>query len=277
MTGSWDGRANLTSYDEVEAPTNYRSAAELEAYRAERLAFGVARARFALAQTAVPVPTKVIEVGAGSSALLYAMELDGALEHAIAIEISRTRYGFAERWKADKSFKRVQNRCADFATVAFDPGWADLFLCLDNTFSYLGPEEAAYPRTLIDKAYATLRPGGALIIEIHNQEKVIGALRDDERQFWVELASTNAFKFALYRQTLDRAKNWLRSESIYLGENGDERRKVDLETIYDRAAIEALLSAAGFGSLQIFGDYSGAPFDASRSDYLIALARKPAR
>jgi len=277
MTGSWDGRANLTSYDEVEASTNYRSAVELEAYRAERLAFGGARARFALAQTAMSVPTKVIEVGAGSSALLYAMELDGALEHAIAIEVSRTRHGFAERWKADRGFKRVQNRCADFATVPLDPGWADLFLCLDNTFSYLGPEEPAYPRILIDKAFATLRPGGALLVEIHNQEKVIGALRDDERQFWVELASTNAFKFALYRQTLDRAKNWLRSESIYLGENGAKRRKVDLETIYDRATIEALLVAGGFGSLQCFGDYSGATFDVRGSDYLIVLARKPGR
>jgi SAM-dependent methyltransferase len=275
MTPSWDGRANLTSYEKVEAPANYRSPAELESYRAERLAFGATRARFALTQSAAPSPTKVVEVGAGSSALLYAMEADGTLEHATAIEISPSRHAFAERWKSDKGFQRVQNRCADFAAVTLDRDETDLFLCLDNTFSYIGPEDATYPRKLIDTARAALRPGGTLVIEIHNQEKVINALRENERQFWLELPATNAFKFALYRQTFDRAKNWLRSESIYLGESGDQRRKVDLEAVYDRTALGALLTAASFENLQFFGDYDGNEFDTSRSDYLIVLAHKP--
>jgi len=276
MTPSWDGRANLTSYDEVEALANYRSPAELESYRAERLAFGMSRARFALTKSAAPPPARVIEIGAGSSALLYAMETEGALENAIAIEISPSRHEFAERWKADKRFQRVQNRCVDFASAAFDPDSADLFLCLDNTLSYIGPEDAGYARKLVESAFRTLKPGGTLIIEIHNQEKVISALHENERQFRTDLPSTNAFKFALYRQTLDRQKNWLRSESIYVGRNGSERRKVDLEAIYNRAAVEALLSAAAFGALEFFGDYNGAPFDVVLSDYLIALARKPA-
>ena len=276
MPPTWDGRANLTSYDEVEALANYRTPAELDSYRAERLAFGMTRARFVLKQSAASVPANVIEVGAGSSALLYAMEAEGALRQAVAIEISPSRHDFAERWKADKGFRCVENRCADFASIALDRGSSDLFLCLDNTFSYIGPEHPRYPDKLVAGAHSALKPGGSLIIEIHNQEKVIGALNENERQFWVELPETNAFKFALYRQTLDPAKNWLRSESIYIGENGTQHRKVDLETVYNRAAFQALLSAAGFERLEFFGGYDSAAFDVRHSDYLIVLARRPA-
>jgi len=275
MNQNWDGRSNFTSYDEVESSENYPTRAALEAYRSERLAIGWTRAEFALKISDAPVPPTVIEIGSGSSALLYALHLRGLLKRGVGIELSESRHRFAESWRADEGFASVINRCGDFATLTLADMDADLVLCLDNTFSYLGPENETYPRRLVEKASLFLRPGGTLIIDSHNQEKLIASMQNDERQLWIELPSTNAFKFALYRQSFNREKGWIRSESIYLKADGSERRKVDLETGHDRATVERLLLDAAFTDLRFYGDYDASKFDTRRSDRLIVAARRP--
>jgi SAM-dependent methyltransferase len=277
MSQNWDGRSNFTSYDDVETPENYPTRAALEAYRSERLAIGWTRAEFTLKISDAPRPATVVEIGSGSSALLYALHLRGLLKSGIGIELSESRHRFAESWKADEGFASVINRSGDFATLPLADNDADMVLCLDNTFSYLGPENEAYPRRLAEKAFLFLRPGGTLIIDTHNQEKLIASLENGERQLWIELPSSNAFKFALYRQSFNREKGWIRSESIYLKADGSERRKVDLETGHDRAAIERLLLDASFADLRSYGDYDASEFDMQRSDRLIVAARKPMR
>lgn len=275
MSAIWDGSINFSSYDQVESPDNYRGSAEMEAYRAERLAFCARHVEFIFGAAGIAPPVSVLEVGAGSSALLYAMEMRGVLERALAIELSRSRHEFAECWKRESGFSAVVNQRGDFSGAAMDAGAFDLFLCIDNTYSYIGPENPRYPALLAERAFAALKPGGIVIIETHNQEKVIAEMNGDERRLWRELPASNAFKFALYRQSFNRARNLIRSESIYLGRDGTERRKVELETAHTRASVEKVLSEAGFAELRFFGEYDATEFAPFGSDHLIGVARKP--
>ncbi len=276
MTIDWNENKNFSSYDQVEAPDNYRSVEEMDSYRRERLAFCGLRAEFLLTGCGATVPVDVVEVGAGSSALLYSLSNLGMLKSGVAIELSESRHRFAERWREDKDFQNIVNHCADFAQIKHEPKSKDIFVCIDNTFSLIGPENAAYPQRLVDLAFDALRPGGSIVIEIHNQEKVFAAMHEDQRQLWIELPETNAFKFALYRQTRNRTKNLILSETIYLRRDGAERRKADMEIAYTRPMLEVLLRDVGFADFQFMGGYDGAEFDPAKSEYLIVVARKPA-
>jgi SAM-dependent methyltransferase len=275
MSSNWDGSINFSSYDQVESFANYRSDAELDAYRSERLAFCEKHIDFLLGIVKTAPPFSATEVGAGSSALLYSMEIRGLLKSGCAIELSESRHQFAERWKQQKGFVAVTNHCADFATAPIDAGASDLFLCMDNTYSYIGPEDARYPALLVDRAFTALRPGGVIAIETHNQSKIIAEMINDERRLWKELPQTNAFKFALYMQSLNRTENLIRSESVYVGRDGSERRKVEMETVYTQPGVEAILAQVGFEDICFFGDYDFSKFTAAESEYLIAVARKP--
>ncbi len=275
MTVDWDGGINFRSYDQVESLDNYQNKAELEAYRSERLDFCAERSAFVLKVSGLSSPLNVVDVGSGSSALLYAMASEGVLKSGMGIELSESRHRFAEQWKTEKGFLNVVNRHTDFANVTFDKDATDLFLCIDNTLSLIGAEDNGYARHLANSAFGALRSGGCLVIEIHNQAKVLASLVDDERQFWRELPETNAFKFALYRQSFNRALNLIRSESIYVRRDGDERRKADMEAAYTQAALEALLSSAGFVNFKAYGGYDFSAFDIRQSEYLVVLASKP--
>jgi hypothetical protein len=67
----------------------------------------------------------------------------------------------------------------------------------------------------------------------------------------------------------------IRSESIYVGRDGTERRKVEMETAHTRLSIENNLIEAGFGEIRFFGDYDSSAFSTVDSDHLIAVAQKP--
>ena len=114
---AWDGRTNVSAYDEVEAMANYATQSELEAYRRERLE------QVRAIRSSVPCARhpdrglRVVDVGPGSSAFLYALERAGLLRDGLGIERSATRHEFAERWRERRRFRHVTNLLANFADV----------------------------------------------------------------------------------------------------------------------------------------------------------------
>src|SRR4051812_44420417 len=102
---AWDGRLNVVAYDEVEAMSNYPTQAELASYRAERLRRYEPYVRF-FAELGVPGGgLRIVDVGSGSSAFLYALERAGMLREGLGIELSTTRHAFAERWREEENFE----------------------------------------------------------------------------------------------------------------------------------------------------------------------------
>jgi SAM-dependent methyltransferase len=272
MTELWDGVVNFASYAEVEARENYATVEELEAYRDERLRMYEPAVAFLRGPDVPPRGLRVVDVGAGSSAFLYALERAGLLERGLGIELSASRHEFAERWRLDAGFTRVTNMLGNFAEADLPPGSFDRFTVLDDTYLLLRPEDDRYGELLLDVAYRALEPGGLFVASFRNDAPLVASMGGGERSFWVELPDSNAFKFALYRQRASDDGSRLRNESVYIGRDLGETRKVEITEVCDVHAFAAAIERAGFGPPSLHADFACNPFDPARSPHVVVVA-----
>jgi len=157
-----DGCPNIRAYEAIEAIDNFSSFEEIVAYRKRRIERYAPVGTFIAKRSGNPTSKlSVVEVGSGSSALLYGMARENRLKHAVGIELSRSRFDFAERWKSDDGYRVVQNVNQNFVCVDLQQEAFDWFIVIDNTFTYLYPENATYPNELLRRAFKALRGGGA--------------------------------------------------------------------------------------------------------------------
>jgi len=268
---------NFSSYEEVEAIDNFVGAEELEAYRRERLSMYADHLSFFKKLVRRPEGLRLVEVGSGSSVLLYALESEGLLDKAVGIELSTSRYQFAEQWKREKTFKRVENINADFSKVELDRAAYDCFVIVDNTFSYLCPENEAYPARLLQMAHNCLTAEGRLLIEINNYMPVIAEIGEEGISFWKELPESNAFEYSLYRREYNRQKNILRVEGIYLSRQGEEKRKSELSYVYNLENLGRLFNENGFAITGHYADFRCVPFAGDASKRLVVIGEKKKR
>lgn len=272
---SWAGEENFTAYDQVEASDNYRSAAHLEAYRAERLARCAPYVELAAA-LGVPVGGfHVLDVGSGSAAFLYALEQADLLAEGTGVELSASRHAFANRWQTDAGWQRVVNIHGDVIGVVLSVEKIDLVTVLDDTWLYLRAEHETYPRRLAERAFALLRPGGCIVIDVRNDVPLARELPPDGRTFRVDLPPTNAFRHAVYRQEPSADRRALRNESTYFADDGRRRRKVEITEVLDGTELRELLEAVGFVDVALYGTLAREPYDAERSPRLVVTARRP--
>jgi len=154
------------SFEGVEDITTFANADTIEAYRANRLNKVALHGDWLARQTSRPKPFVVVDVGAGSSCLLYSFANAGNLSHGIAIEPARSRHAFAERWRLDGHYENVENLCTTLDQIPPRRASADMVLCLDNTLSYMYSQDDLYPQIVATTAAEWLRPGGILVIEV---------------------------------------------------------------------------------------------------------------
>jgi len=272
---TFDGTANFSAYDEVEALSNYRTQRELEGYRRERIEKYAPYLTMLASLGVADGPVSVVDIGSGSSAFLYALERRRLLREGVGIELSDTRHAFAERWRVDEGFERVSNICANFTDVSLASAVYDVFSVLDDTYLYLRPESDDYPARLFETARRSLRPGGFLVVDFRNDIPLVGAMPPEGRSFTVELPETNAFASAFYRQAPSRDRRTLLNESRYLARDGTETSKVEITEVCDVEALTATLQDAGFHPVTAYGDLSLPAFDERTSPRAVVVARSP--
>jgi hypothetical protein len=270
----WDGTVNFSAYAEVETASRFASEEALETYRAERLARCAVQVEFMRAQGVPAGGLRVADVGSGSSAFLYALERADLLDHAIGIELSESRHRFAEQWRLSAGFGRVTNVCSDFVRVVLDQNAFDRFTVLDDTYLYLSPESDRYPARLFDVALGALTAGGLFVASFRNDVPLAAAMPGEGRSFWVELAPSNGFTYALYRQDPSPDRRVLRNESRYIGRDSSEARKVEITEVCDANGLVEDLLAAGFAGAAAFDGFCDVPFDVDRSRQAVVVARK---
>lgn len=113
--------------------------------------------------------------------------------------------------------------------------------------------------------FKSLKPGGRFIIECTGKEVLARDFRDC---FWYEYED---FKIMVeYSINL----NWTELETrwIFLKE-GKETDAVFRHRIYSALELAQLLSKAGFGTIEFYGDYDGSLYD-HKAQRLIAIAKK---
>lgn len=105
---------NLRAYKDVESLENFKDRGEIMAYRRKRLQRQRPICEFLL-RFSEEKHLSVVEIGSGSSALLYALSATKMLKHGYGIEISRSRFDFAELWKSEENYTCVENSNSNFS------------------------------------------------------------------------------------------------------------------------------------------------------------------
>lgn len=262
------GQVNFTSYSSVEQMSGFSDRTRLVNYRNSRISRYRQHVEFMINRS-IPAKLSVIEIGSGSSGLLYAFAEKNLLEKAIGIELSESRFRFAEEWKKDNGYGMVQNINANFAEVEMGTSEWDWFVVIDNTFTYLAPENSAYPSLLLKKAFSALKDDGKLVIDFINY-----AAREQNKEIrhWGAFSKEDPFSYGLYSNRVIDGNN--HSESIFIKRDGSETTKTDISKVYSLEDISTMLSAAGFKVDGVYAAFDGTAFDATNSERLLVIAKK---
>ncbi len=121
-----------------------------------------------------------------------------------------------------------------------------------NLFTSLGYfAEEADDRTVIDAAAAMVLPGGRFVLELINGERLMAEFQERE---WFTVGQAAVME----RRSLDRVARRMVVERTVTTPNDTE---VNLHAIrlYAGGEVEAMLRAAGFGRIDLYGDWSGEP------------------
>ncbi|HOX31542.1 MAG TPA: methyltransferase domain-containing protein [Spirochaetales bacterium] len=146
------------------------------------------------------------------------------------------------------------------------PAAFDLAINLYTSFGYF--EEAADDLALLRGIRASLKPGGALVLETQGKET---AARDFVEGEWFERGGMTI----MTEYEVVGAWEGLRNRWIVLRGEGGRLEKLDRSFVirlYSGAELRALLLEAGFSRAELYGGLRGEPYD-QKAESLVALAR----
>lgn len=177
--------------------------------------------------------------------------------------VDRTaRYIAAARREAGARNLRAEFVVSDMREYC-QPDAYDAVLNLFGSFGYFADE--ADDRRVVENMYASLKPGGHLLIETAGKEILARGFPERE---WSEVDDT------LLLSEKRVAGHWERMETRWIAVRGPERieHRVSIRC-YSAVELSALLRACGFPEVRVYGALQGAPYD-QRAERLVVVGRK---
>jgi SAM-dependent methyltransferase len=166
------------------------------------------------------------------------------------------------RAQAEKEGLEVELVQADMRTFR-RPEAFDGAINMYTSFGYF--EDPSEERQVLLNLYASLKPGGALLMDMSGKEVVASMWRERE---WNEIEGV------IYLEERKVRPGWDWMDNRWTMLKGSERKDFTLSIrLYSAAELTSLLKEAGFSSIQVFGDLEGGPYDHT-AKRLVALARK---
>ena len=146
-----------------------------------------------------------------------------------------------------------------------DDGWADVALCLHNSFGYADDEQAHFD--FVAALAACLRRGGFLVLDVPNRDRIV---RDVLQRGWERTEEgTYILGEYLYDHQFQRVKGLEHRIPV----TGARSTHVLSVRLFSLDELHELFAAAHLEVHDVFGDYnSGAYTD--HSERLLILARK---
>jgi SAM-dependent methyltransferase len=221
--------------------------------------------------------SSVLEVGSGNGRLLVDLARDGTVGTGTGLEISETRTAFAQAWAKDEGVAAaLELVAADARSLPFPE--VDAALCITGAFAYFDAIEPDGGARLLEKLAAAVRPGGTIVLELYphpSWQRLFAAAPDGELRLWQELPEADPWRFYLSHLTLDPDTGVLSHHKTFVhrqtGEVDGSRR--EHLRLYDGPALRQALEAAGFGAVELLGDWSGRAHEPD-DELLIAVARR---
>lgn len=215
----------------------------------------------ALALAAMEPPVRVLDMpcGVGRHALAFARL------GCTVTAVDRTAAYLSEaRARADELGLKIEFVQADMREFQ-RPEAFDLAVNLFTSFGYF--EDPSEDVRVLANFSASLRPGGALVIDLAGKEVLA---RDFQPRDWRELEDGTLI---LEERTISQDWGWIDTRWILVTDG--ERREYPLSLrLYGASDLKRALAEAGFEQIRVYGDLGGSAYDHT-AKRLIAVARRP--
>jgi SAM-dependent methyltransferase len=204
-------------------------------------------------------PMRVLDLPCGQGR--HAIELARRGYSVTAVDLSPYMLRIAEE-RAREAGVAIRFARGDMRQ-ALEIGRFDLVLNLFTSFGYFDDE--AEDRKVVLAAARMLGPGGQFVLEVINGEQVMASFADRE---WFTVGQTAVVE----RRSLDRRSRTMVVERTMTA-NGNEEVSLHRIRLYAGSHLRALLGAAGFQHVELYGDWDGSPVSPA-SQRVLAVATK---
>ena len=197
----------------------------------------------------------------------------GVGRHALALARKGFRVTGVDRTRAylDRAAAQAQERNLDVEFVCEDmrlfqrPGAFDAAIWFYTSIGFF--EDDAEDLRVMERVFASLKPGGVLAIETRGREDV---RRDFQERDWHEREDE------LILEERAPSEDWSRMEVRWIRVHGAKRGEARFNLrLYSSLELKGMLTRAGFREVETRGDLDGRPYD-EEATRLVLLARKPA-
>lgn len=276
------GEVNLSSYNNVEKISNFENYEELKQYRKNKLDEVMRHIKFIkkiFTEEKLLNKINVIELGSGNSKLLYQLENQGLCNKGYGIEVSKSRYEFAELWKKDLNIKNVQNINRNFLDLDMKSfGTIDLFICVDIALQFLEPIKKNSVLEILKNIKHILVDDGCVILELWSMKNILKKINQNEGLFktWTKFSDSDPFSFVLESIEKDDEDFIIWNKHFIHKHNSiNDKRDIMVNVLkpYSPEEITGLLKSAGFNHIEIFKNFECEKYDEDYDEYVV-LAKK---
>ena len=190
-------------------------------------------------------PRRILDLPCGQGR--HAIELARRGYEVTGVDLSPYMLGVA-RERADASGVRVRWLVGDMRE-ALPCETFDLVLNLFTSFGYFADE--ADDRLVVRAAASMLGPGGRFLLEVINGQRIMGNFQERE---WFTVGQIAVME----RRSLDVPTRRMVVERTVSSAKGEDT-SVHAVRLYSGPDVKTMLDAAGFGRVELYGDWDGAP------------------
>jgi len=275
--------SNLNSYENFELLKNFSNEKILEEYRAKKLNEASRTINFLkkfLSTFQLKNGITILDLGSGNSKLLFQLSKENLLKKGYGVEISKSRFEFAEKWKSDLKLSNVKNINSNFLEIDFSNlGQLDVVVCEDYTLQFLEPIKKNSVRNLLSEANSSLTKDGFLLLELSNMDKIENNISKNYGIYktWDELDKDDPFAYLIQDMSFDNHQNIVinkrfihRTESV---ESSSSKTKYVLKP-YSKDEISEILKESGFTQVEIFEEFEEDSFQCQPHECYVVIARK---